>query len=70
MDLPPSILDPISTCQLALEFKWSVRELGERMSLYEAAVLWPAYFAWRRRAEERESEKQAALQDMQRGRRR
>jgi hypothetical protein len=45
-------------CELALELKMPVGELGQRMSNQELCVMWPQFFAWRRRAEEREANKQ------------
>ena len=49
--------DPIFLCQLALELKMTVSELGVRMSAHELNVVWPAFFAWRERAQEREDNK-------------
>lgn len=40
-------MDPMSTCELALELGMTVSELGERMSNHELCVIWPAYFAAR-----------------------
>lgn len=31
-------------CELALEMGMPLSELGERMSLHELTVVWPAYF--------------------------
>jgi hypothetical protein len=45
-------------CELALELRMSLRELGESMSAHELCVIWPAFFETRRRAQEREAEKQ------------
>jgi hypothetical protein len=44
-------------CELALELKMPVGELGARMSAHELTVVWPAYFAYRQRAQERDREK-------------
>jgi hypothetical protein len=52
------VADPIFMCELALELKMPVGELGQRMSNQELCVMWPQFFAWRRRAEEREANKQ------------
>lgn len=57
MKLAPGLVDPIFLCQLALELKMPVGELGDRMSAHELAVVWPAFFAWREMAQEREAEK-------------
>jgi hypothetical protein len=59
------MVNPIFLCQLALELHMPIGELGERMSAHELTVTWPAYFAWRDRARQREQ-----LQDdaMRRGR--
>jgi hypothetical protein len=58
MELPPGLVDPIFMCELALELKMSVGELGFRMSAHELSVMWPAYFAWREREREREENRQ------------
>lgn len=58
LPLPPGTVDPIFLCQLALELKMSIKDIGERMSAHELAVTWPAYFKWRAMAQEREQEKQ------------
>jgi hypothetical protein len=50
MGLPP---DPIFLCELALELKMPIGELGSRMSAHELTVVWPAYFHWRHAAAER-----------------
>ncbi len=60
MELPPGVVDPMFLCELALELKMPVGELGDRMSAHELAVVWPAFFETRRRESEREREKQAA----------
>ena len=48
--------------ELALELKMPVGEMCERMSAHELCVQWPAFFAARRREQERqaESDKQRA----------
>jgi hypothetical protein len=38
----------------------TVSEIGERMSLHELTVVWPAYFAYKRRADEREAERNSS----------
>ena len=58
MELRPGLVDPLFACELALELKMPVGELGQRMSLHELAVVWPAFFDYRRRQNEREAEKQ------------
>ena len=50
--------DPIFLCELALELKMPVSELGSRMSAHELNVTWPAFFRWRAREQERQAEKQ------------
>lgn len=57
MRLPPGVVDPIFMCELALELRMPVGELGRRMSLHELAVVWPAFFDYRRRCAEREADK-------------
>ena len=66
MELAPGIVDPIFLCQLALELHMPVGELGARMSAHELTVVWPAYFAWRERARQRDEEKNSGA--MRRGR--
>ena len=43
--------------ELALQLGMTVSEIGERMSLHELTVEWPAFFEVRRREVERENEK-------------
>lgn len=57
MQLPPGAVDPIFMCELALQLKMPVGELADRMSAHELCVVWPAFFAYRRREAEREAEK-------------
>ena len=45
-------------CELALELKMSIRELGHRMSAHELNVTWPLYFEFRRREEKRRAERE------------
>lgn len=59
MPLPPSIADPLFLAELALELKMPIGELGRRMSNYELCVVWPAYFAEKRKAAIREENRQA-----------
>ncbi len=59
MELAPGLVDPIFQCELALELKMSLSEMGQRMSAHELAVTWPAYYAHRQRVRDREEEKQA-----------
>lgn len=68
LPLPLTVADPIWTMQLAESLHMTVQDLGNRMSLYELCVLWPAYFRWKQRAETRERRKQEAAQKMRRGR--
>ena len=49
--------NPIFLCQLALELHMPIGEIGSRMSAHELNVVWPAFFAWRARSQEREDEK-------------
>ena len=49
-------------CELALEMHMPLGELGQRMSNYEACVIWPAFKAERHRLEQIEAEKQQAKQ--------
>lgn len=58
--------DPLFVHELALELGMPVSEVGERMSNYELTVLWPAFFAYRQREQNRQAEKQ---KQMSRGRR-
>lgn len=43
-------------CELALELGMPVGEMCDRMSLHELAVVWPSFFAARRREAEHEAE--------------
>ena len=65
MELPLGMVDPIFLCELALELHMPVGEIGSRMSAHELSVMWPAYFAWRAVAQERERDRQ----EMKSGRR-
>jgi hypothetical protein len=56
-------MDPLFLCELALELKMPVGELGHRMSAHEVAVVWPAYFRVRAEAQAREER----LKEMQGG---
>lgn len=67
MPLPMGVADPIFTCQLALELKMPVGELGTRMSNYELCVLWPAFFQWREGARQREQERASSRADRRMG---
>lgn len=58
MELAPGVVDPIFLCELALELKMPVGEILSRMSAHELTVLWPAYFAYRAAAQDRERMKQ------------
>lgn len=53
MQLPPGVVDPLFLHELALELKMPVAEMCSRMSAHELTVLWPAYFAYRQRAQAR-----------------
>jgi hypothetical protein len=60
MERAPGTTDPIFLCELALEMRMPVGELGDRMSAHELTVVWPAYFAYRHRDAERQAERQAS----------
>jgi hypothetical protein len=55
------VVDLIFQCELALELKMTVGEIaygrGTPMSLHELTVIWPAYYAWKRMATERDANK-------------
>lgn len=57
MELRRGLVDPIFMCELALELRMPVGELGRRMSLHELYVIWPAYFEYRERVAAREQAK-------------
>jgi hypothetical protein len=61
------VVDPLFLCELALELRMPVGELGDRMSAHELAVIWPAYFAYRQRDAEREERKRSASGPVPRG---
>lgn len=44
-------------CELALEMRMPLGELGRRMSNRELTLIWPLFFAYRRREQERQAEK-------------
>jgi hypothetical protein len=52
MELPLGVPDPLFVHELALELGKSVREIGESMSAHELCVMWPEFFAARRRMQE------------------
>lgn len=58
LQLPPGVADPLFVCELAEHLHMPIGELGRRMSNYELTVVWPAYFATKQRAADREREKQ------------
>jgi hypothetical protein len=58
MELAPGLTDPIFLCELALELRMPVGELGSRMSAHELTVIWPAFFEYRQRVRDREEAKQ------------
>lgn len=58
LQLPPGVADPLFQCELALEMKMPLGELGQRMSNYEMCVIWPEYFAYRRREAQRQQDRQ------------
>ena len=64
MPLPPGVVDPLSLCELALEMKMTVGELcygrGTPMSAHELTVVWPLYWAYKRRENERQANKEEA----------
>jgi hypothetical protein len=57
MELPSGVPDPIFLCELALELHMPVGELGDRMSAHELGVVWPEFFRYRQRVQEREEER-------------
>ncbi len=57
MPLPPTVADPLFLAELALEMKMPVGELGQRMSLWELQVFWPAYYRQRAVHDEAEARK-------------
>lgn len=62
MQLPATVPDLIFLCGLALEFRMTLKDLGERMSAHEIGVIWPAYFSWRAKTEARERARAEALE--------
>jgi len=64
------MLDPISTCELALALGMSIAEMchgaGTPMSAHEMTVIWPAFFAWRERARAREERRASLMQGSKR----
>lgn len=60
MALPEGMPDPIFLCELALELKMPVGELGERMSAHELHAIWPAYYRHKHRENKRAQEKAEA----------
>lgn len=58
--MAPGMVDPLFLCELALEMRMSVRELGERMSAHELCVVWPAYFSVRNARLKRDEDLRAA----------
>jgi hypothetical protein len=65
LQLPLGVADPIFMCELAEHLHMPVGELGERMSNHELNVIWPAYFAHKKRKADEEARK-----ERERGRRR
>jgi hypothetical protein len=53
-----AVPDPIFLCELALELRMPISEIGERMSAHELGVTWPAFFRYRDRVRERDAERQ------------
>ena len=51
------MVDPLFLCELALELKMPISELGRRMSAHELCTTWPAYFALRAKEQAREEAK-------------
>jgi len=56
--LPQGLVDPLFAYELAERLHMSVGELGQRMSLHELTVGWPAYYASKKRMADREQAKQ------------
>lgn len=57
MQIPTGTVDPLFLHELALELKMPVGEMCTRMSAHELTVLWPEFFAYRRREQERQEQK-------------
>ena len=58
--LPTGVIDPLFTCELALELGMTIRELGggpPGMDVHELTVVWPQYFAYRQREARRQERK-------------
>ncbi len=60
-------MDPISLCELAVQLGLTVSELehgrGAPMSLQELTVIWPAYWAYQHRQQERDVKRAEAEQE-------
>ena len=61
MALPLGVMDPIFICELALDLKMPIGELGRRMSNYELCVVWPNYYRYRQRVRVREERRQQEM---------
>lgn len=59
-------MDPIFLCELALELRMPISELGARMSAHELAVIWPAFYALKAQ-QRRRAEHEAAIADQKVG---
>lgn len=57
MELAPGVVNPLFLCELALELRMPVGELETRMSAHELTVVWPAFFAYRAEAQDRDRER-------------
>jgi hypothetical protein len=57
MQLPPGVVDPLFLHELALELHMPVGEMCQRMSAHELTVLWPEFFAYRRREQKRQEDR-------------
>lgn len=58
LELPPGGVDPLFLAELALELHMPMGEIGQRMSAHELTVLWPAFFAYRQRQQDKEDDTQ------------
>jgi hypothetical protein len=50
-------VDPLFLHELALELHMPVGEMCQRMSAHELTVLWPEFFAYRRREQKRQEDR-------------
>ncbi len=66
------MLDPLTLCELALQLGLTVSEIehgrGTPMTIHELTVMWPAYWAYKARDQEREIREQQDEERRQRSR--